>query len=728
MSDPAASSNPLQETLTATNGTLTLNGTTGLTFTSGTGTGDATMTFTGTITDINNALNGLSYQPANNYFGAASVQIASTDYTGSGGPQTATNTVNVTVNHVNAVPVNTVPGPQSTNENTALVFSSGNGNQISVSDPGADNNPLQETLTATNGTLTLNGTTGLTFTSGTGTGDTTMTFTGTITDINNALDGLSFQPTGNYFGAASVQIASTDYTGSGGPQTATNTVNVTVNHVNAVPVNTVPGPQSTNENTAVVFSSAGGNQISVSDPAAGNNPLRETLTATNGTLTLNGTTGLTFTSGTGAGDATMTFTGTITDINNALNGISFQPASNYSGAAGIQITNTDNTGVGGPQSAANTVNITVNHTNAAPAINVPAAQTTQAANIVFSTGSGDPISISDPTLGNSSLQVTLAATNGSITLNSTAGLTFSAGTGTGDATMTFTGTLANINTALNGMNVQLSSMSAQLQITATDSSGLGGPKSATAAVNVQRMLPPLPPAPPPPPPGPPTSNPVVPPTPPIQVGSPPPPLAGGPKSPGDTPGSSPTDPAPGQAANDSSPPVLLVAANSNGSNWAFSSIASAVPSGPVKPSTGAATSQAIAAAAFDLALPWDQLNSVAKELTAPLGFLDMDKAGGLTVLFSAGYVFWYMRGGACWPARCRRCRPGSRTIRCRFSTSPTRRSTTTNWAKTTTMICPPRRTNPPVMRRSIAEVKSRQASGRSDPQFPNPQTLQRRIL
>ena len=647
VSDPAADNNPLQETLVATNGTLTLNSATGLTFSVGTGTGDAAMTFTGTITDINNALDGLSFQPTNNYFGAASVQIASTDYTGSGGPQTATNTVNITVNHVNTAPVNTVPGPQSTNENAALSFSSVGGNQISVSDPAAGSNPLQETLTATNGTLTLSGTTGLSFASGTGAGDTTMTFTGTITDINIALDGLSFQPTGNYSGAASVQIASTDYTGSGGPQTATNTVNVTVNHVNATPANTVPGPQTTNENTALVFSAAGGKQISVSDPTAANNTLQETLTATNGTLTLNGTTGLTFTSGTGAGDTSMTFTGSLTDINSALDGLSFQPASNYSGVAGVQITSTDNSGVGPPQSASDSVGITVNHINATPAINIPAAQTTQGTSVAFSTGNANPISIADATAGNAPLQITLSATNGNITLNSTAGLTFSAGTGTGDATMTFTGTLANINAALNGMNLQLSSNSAQLLITASDSSGLGGPTSATAAVSVQKMLPPLPPTPSPPVTGPPISNPSAPPSPPppTLVTPPTPPQKSGPPASGNAPASSQPAPPSGQSASNPAPPLMVTTGNSNGDNWIFTAIASAAPSHGLKPTVRAAAPGALTAS-FESILPWNQLDSVAKQLSSPFGSVELNKVGGAAALFTAGYVFWFMRGGA----------------------------------------------------------------------------------
>ena len=38
--------------------------------------------------------------------------------------------------------------------------------------------------------------------SGTGSGDTTMTFAGTAADINNALDGMTFSPTTGFAGAA----------------------------------------------------------------------------------------------------------------------------------------------------------------------------------------------------------------------------------------------------------------------------------------------------------------------------------------------------------------------------------------------------------------------------------------------------------------------------------------------------------------------------------------------
>ena len=91
------------------------------------------MTFTGTIANINTALNGLSlrsHSPTTTAPPACRSSPTTRATRGSGGTLTDTDTVNITVNAVNDAPVNTVPGPQSTNEDTALVFSAGNGNPI----------------------------------------------------------------------------------------------------------------------------------------------------------------------------------------------------------------------------------------------------------------------------------------------------------------------------------------------------------------------------------------------------------------------------------------------------------------------------------------------------------------------------------------------------------------------------------------------------------------------
>ena len=119
-------------------------------------------------------------------------------------------TVTITITGVNDAPVNTAPINQVTSEDITIVFSTGNGNAIQVGDVDSGNNPLRVTLTATNGTMTLASTLGLNFTTGTGTANASMVFSGTITNINAALQGMSYTPTLNYYGAASIQITTED--------------------------------------------------------------------------------------------------------------------------------------------------------------------------------------------------------------------------------------------------------------------------------------------------------------------------------------------------------------------------------------------------------------------------------------------------------------------------------------------------------------------------------------
>jgi hypothetical protein len=138
----------------------------------------------------------------------------------------ATRTVSVMA--VNDAPSNTVPASQTTFQNTPAVFTTGNGNSISIADPDASTAQVQ--LISTNGTSTLSGIAGLTFTTGDGTADATMSFTGTITAINTALAGLRFAPQSNFTGTATLQVLTSDLgsNGSGGVLTDNDTFNITV--------------------------------------------------------------------------------------------------------------------------------------------------------------------------------------------------------------------------------------------------------------------------------------------------------------------------------------------------------------------------------------------------------------------------------------------------------------------------------------------------------------------
>ncbi|MBD1938670.1 cadherin-like domain-containing protein [Microcoleus sp. FACHB-68] len=141
---------------------------------------------------------------------------------------TATETASITVNAVNDAPVLTVPGAQTINQNTNSAIAG-----ISLSDIDAGTGNLQVTLSATNGTLTFGTLTSLTFSTGDGTADGSMTFTGSLTNINSALANLTYQGNANYFGIDNINLSVSDLgnTGTGGALTASNSIAVNVTAV-----------------------------------------------------------------------------------------------------------------------------------------------------------------------------------------------------------------------------------------------------------------------------------------------------------------------------------------------------------------------------------------------------------------------------------------------------------------------------------------------------------------
>jgi len=445
--------------LTATNGTLTLGGLTGLAFTVGDGTADPTMTFSGTIANINTALNGTTYAPNMNINGAQSVNIVTDDEgnTGTGGVQSDTDNITVNITAVNDAPVNTVPAMQNMNQDTVFTFTGAT--QISVANVDAGGNSVQVQLTGTNGTISLSGTTGLSFVfsdgngtgAGDGTDDVTVTFRGTLPDVNTALDNLQFTSTPGFFSGpnARLDIVTNDLgnTGTGGALQDSDFVEIFVQQVNQPPVNSVPGTQTISEDATLTFSAGNSNLISISDPDAGVAMVQVQLTVTTGALTLSSFGGLAFSVGDGTADTTMTFTGTIANINTALNGMTFFAGADVNGSSTLTIVTDDqgNTGPGGAMQDTDNVTINITAVNDAPILTSPSS-VNASEDVTFNFTAGETISVTDvDSAGNTNFEANVTVTTGMLTVTPSGGAVV---IGNLSNDVTIVGAVANVSTIL----------------------------------------------------------------------------------------------------------------------------------------------------------------------------------------------------------------------------------------------------------------------------------------
>ncbi|HEX5182776.1 MAG TPA: Ig-like domain-containing protein, partial [Allosphingosinicella sp.] len=437
-------------TISATHGVITLTTLTGLTFTAGDGTADGSMTFHGTLADINTALATASYAGNANYNGSDQVSLHVTDTfggivaTGSGPATSDTENVAVTVNAVNDPVTAAVPGPITVNEDTPVAVTG-----VSISDVDAVLAPAgvyEVTVSATHGALTMTTLAGLTFTAGDGTADATMTFHGTLSAINAALATLGYTGDSNYNGSDTIDVHVTDTfggivaTGSGAATSDDQSIAVTVTSVNDAPV-TADNTVTTAEDNAYTFQTS---DFPFSDPS--DSPANSLMAVKivslpgAGTLTDNGV-------AVNVGDLI-----SASDI--ASGKLVFTPAANANGSgyASFQFAVEDDGGTlngGVDLSATHTLTVDVTAVNDAPVASVPGAQSgTQDTNLVFDGGHGNLISVSDVDDAGGNETVTLTVGHGTLTLSTEAGLTV---TGDGTGNVQLTGTIADINTALNGL-------------------------------------------------------------------------------------------------------------------------------------------------------------------------------------------------------------------------------------------------------------------------------------
>ncbi len=365
------------------------------------GSGTGTVTLTGQITAINNAIAAakLTYTPLadfNNSLGGTATLTSSINdngNTGTGGALTGSATTTIQVTPVADI----VNDAVTTSEDTAIVFNAITG----TNGASADNfENVGRTVTAV--TQGAHGT------------------------VSFAADGtLTYTPALDYAGPDTFT-----YTVTSGGVTETATVTVTVNPVNDAPAGTDKTITAT-EDTPISLTVA---DFGFTDPKdtpanAFANVIITTLPTT-GVLKLSG---VAVTAGqviSVANIPNLTWTPALNSAGTAVSAFTFQVQDN--GATGGLNQNTDQ--------SPNTITFNVNAVNDAPVNSVPATQTAFEDTPKAITG----LSINDVDAATGSMTVTLSITNGTLTV--TGGTAAIVGSGT--TTVTLTGTQAQINATL----------------------------------------------------------------------------------------------------------------------------------------------------------------------------------------------------------------------------------------------------------------------------------------
>ncbi len=308
------------------------------------------------------ASQSFTYTPPSSTFNGSD----SFNYTITDGTNVDTATISITVTPVNDAPTLTLPSTQQVNEYATLTLSTANSNAITVADVDAGSSNLQLSITYTNTDVTPTlpaAVPGIVLGGSVAGNLTTITLTGTASQINQQLNGLQVTPIArevNFSTSASVVISDLGNTGSGGVKTASGTLNLNVIATNEAPINSVPVAQNTTDEDVLVFSTANGNAFSFIDDGLSTANYQLNFQVTNGVLTAGASAGVVITNN---GTGSVTLSGTKQALQTFLSAstLSYTSNLNFLGTDTLTLTTNDlgNRGTGGAKIDVDTVNIVV---------------------------------------------------------------------------------------------------------------------------------------------------------------------------------------------------------------------------------------------------------------------------------------------------------------------------------------------------------------------------------
>ncbi|MFJ3484666.1 DUF4214 domain-containing protein [Pseudomonas sp. NPDC090202] len=193
--------------------------------------------------------------------------------------------------------------------------------------------------------------------------------TATLAQWETALSLVTYENTSD---AATGTSRTITYTVSDGHSSASVNTTVDLVAINDAPVVTLSATQSVRQDTALVFSSANHNAITISDVDAGNSSMTATLVANHGVVTVSPGSGALVLIDSITGYVSVT--GTLAQINAALNGLKFTPDTAYTGHASLSVLIDDqgqSAGHPDPLTDLKSIDITVSATPVTPPVTPP---------------------------------------------------------------------------------------------------------------------------------------------------------------------------------------------------------------------------------------------------------------------------------------------------------------------------------------------------------------------
>jgi VCBS repeat-containing protein len=411
--DSNPDNNTVEITLSVSHGTFvlaTIDGLSGV----GDNTGVSSMTFTGTLTAVNAAVNSVVYTPVANYNGSDTLTVSINDLgnvqDGTTDPAlTDSQTIAITINPINDAPVLTGVETRATTIDENDVSNEGQLVSVLLGEYGDVDTTTQDGVHAsTNGTLSgmavyaaISGDIGgyWEFSTDAGSNWATLEPTSGNAVLLRSIDMVRFvpdevggttadglaEPTLSYYvwdqsnNTGSLQGTQASVAAVGGTtpySEVAGTVSITVTDVNDAPVATVPlATQTGNEDGSVTISGISFDDLDISartDSNPDNNTVEITLSVSHGTFvlaTIDGLSGV----GDNTGVSSMTFTGTLTAVNAAVNSVVYTPVANYNGSDTLTVSINDlgNVQDGTTDPAltdSQTIAITINPINDAPVL------------------------------------------------------------------------------------------------------------------------------------------------------------------------------------------------------------------------------------------------------------------------------------------------------------------------------------------------------------------------